>query len=110
MNTRRGGLGRGLGALIPTAPVAPSPTSAPASAAQVTAAGSPEGGVAGQPRPAATSTADMVPVPGARFAELAVSDIRPNPKQPRQVFDEVALAELAHSLREVGFLQPVVVR
>jgi ParB family chromosome partitioning protein len=52
----------------------------------------------------------MVPVPGARFAELAVRDIRPNPKQPRQVFDEAALAELAHSLREVGFLQPVVVR
>ena len=52
----------------------------------------------------------MVPVPGARFAELAVTEIRPNPKQPRQIFDETALDELAHSLREVGFLQPVVVR
>lgn len=52
----------------------------------------------------------MVDVPGARYAELPVADIRPNPKQPRQVFDEAALDELAHSLREVGFLQPVVVR
>jgi ParB family transcriptional regulator, chromosome partitioning protein len=54
--------------------------------------------------------ADLVDVPGARFAELALTDIRPNPRQPRQVFDEAALDELAHSLREVGFLQPVVVR
>jgi ParB family chromosome partitioning protein len=52
----------------------------------------------------------MVDVPGARFAELPIADIRPNPKQPRQAFDEAALDELAHSLREVGFLQPVVVR
>jgi ParB family transcriptional regulator, chromosome partitioning protein len=52
----------------------------------------------------------MVAVPGARFAELSLADIRPNPKQPRQIFDEAALDELAHSLREVGFLQPVVVR
>jgi ParB family chromosome partitioning protein len=52
----------------------------------------------------------MVPVPGARFTQVEVADIRPNPKQPRQVFDEAALDELAHSLREVGFLQPVVVR
>jgi ParB family chromosome partitioning protein len=52
----------------------------------------------------------LLAVPGARFAELSVADIVPNPKQPRQVFDEAALAELAHSLREVGFLQPVVVR
>src|SRR5207237_9197945 len=62
---------------------------------------------AGEPADAAER---MVAVPGARFAEIAVRDIRPNPKQPRQVFDEAALDELAHSLREVGFLQPVVVR
>jgi ParB family transcriptional regulator, chromosome partitioning protein len=66
-----------------------------------------------RPDPAHTAIANtqpMVNVPGARYAELPVADIRPNPKQPRQVFDDVALDELAHSLREVGFLQPVVVR
>jgi ParB family chromosome partitioning protein len=54
--------------------------------------------------------ADLVPVPGAYFAELPVTSIAPNPRQPRQVFDEEALAELVHSVREVGVLQPVVVR
>lgn len=53
---------------------------------------------------------DLIPVPGAEFAELPVASIRPNPRQPRQVFDEEALAELVHSVREVGVLQPVVVR
>ena len=53
---------------------------------------------------------DLVPVPGLRFAELPVGQVRPNPRQPRQVFDEEALAELVHSVREVGVLQPVVVR
>jgi ParB family chromosome partitioning protein len=53
---------------------------------------------------------ELVPVPGARFAELPIASISPNPRQPRQVFDEDALQELAHSVREVGVLQPVVVR
>lgn len=52
----------------------------------------------------------LVPVPGARFAELPVGQIRPNPKQPRTVFDEDALDELVGSIREVGVLQPIVVR
>ena len=52
----------------------------------------------------------LTPVPGARFAELPVGLIRPNPKQPRQVFDEEDMAELVHSIREIGVLQPVVVR
>jgi ParB family chromosome partitioning protein len=52
----------------------------------------------------------LLPVPGATFAELPVEAIRPNPKQPRQVFDEEELAELVHSISEVGVLQPVVVR
>ena len=47
---------------------------------------------------------------GAFFAELPVDDVRPNPRQPREVFDEDAMAELVHSVREVGLLQPVVVR
>jgi ParB family chromosome partitioning protein len=54
---------------------------------------------------------DLVPTPdGARFAEVPVADVRPNPRQPRAVFDEDALAELAESIKEVGLLQPVVVR
>ncbi|MBC7292363.1 MAG: ParB/RepB/Spo0J family partition protein [Actinotalea sp.] len=53
---------------------------------------------------------DLLPVPGAHFAEIPVADIRPNPRQPRTVFDEEALAELVSSIREIGVLQPVVVR
>ncbi|WP_448062672.1 ParB/RepB/Spo0J family partition protein [Cellulomonas hominis] len=52
----------------------------------------------------------LVPVPGAWFAELPVDSIGPNPRQPRTVFDEDALDELVGSIREVGVLQPVVVR
>ncbi|WP_199424731.1 ParB/RepB/Spo0J family partition protein [Actinotalea solisilvae] len=52
----------------------------------------------------------LVPVPGAHFAELPVDAIGPNPRQPRTVFDEDALAELVGSIREIGVLQPVVVR
>ena len=54
--------------------------------------------------------ADLRAVPGATFAELAVTDIHPNRKQPRQVFDEDELAELAFSVKELGVLQPIVVR
>jgi len=49
-------------------------------------------------------------VAGAWFAELPVGSIVPNPRQPRQVFDPDALGELVASLKEVGLLQPVVVR
>ena len=50
------------------------------------------------------------PVHGAYFAEIPVTAIRPNPRQPREVFDEDAMAELVQSVQEVGLLQPVVVR
>lgn len=53
---------------------------------------------------------ELVPVPGVRFAEIRVSDIHPNRKQPRAVFDEDDMAELVHSVREIGVLQPIVVR
>ncbi len=56
------------------------------------------------------SANDLQPVVGAYFAELPVTAISPNPRQPRQVFDEDAMAELVHSVREIGLLQPVVVR
>ncbi len=52
----------------------------------------------------------LAPVEGAYFAEVDVTSITPNPRQPRQVFEEEALAELVHSVKEVGLLQPVVVR
>jgi len=105
-SNRRGGLGRGLGALIPTA-------AAPAEGATgtVTALATPlaSGVSIGAPaEPPAIES--LAPVPGARFAEIAVSSIVPNPKQPRQVFDEEAIDELKTSIQEVGFLQPIVVR
>jgi ParB family chromosome partitioning protein len=53
---------------------------------------------------------DLVEVPGVRFAEIPVADIHPNRKQPRSVFDEDDMAELIHSVREIGVLQPIVVR
>jgi ParB family transcriptional regulator, chromosome partitioning protein len=95
----RGGLGRGLGALIPSAP---STTDTPVPAARD-----------GAMPDAATVAAwerELAPVPGAHFAEIAVGEIVPNPKQPRSVFDEDALEELKTSIEEVGFLQPIVVR
>ncbi|MFI7219255.1 ParB/RepB/Spo0J family partition protein [Micromonospora maritima] len=117
-NRPRGGLGRGLGALIPTGPVAgaapesgESPAAAPspvAPATGVTAAVT--GGSGGTKSPAAEPEPQLSPVPGARFAEIPVDSIVPNPKQPRHVFDEDALEELKTSIQEVGFLQPIVVR
>ena len=47
---------------------------------------------------------------GAVYREIKPSDIEPNPRQPRQVFDEEALSELVHSIRELGVMQPIVVR
>ena len=47
---------------------------------------------------------------GAYFAEIPVGQISPNKRQPREVFEEEAMAELVHSIKEVGLLQPIVVR
>ena len=52
----------------------------------------------------------LAPVPGVSYGELPVGSIRPNPRQPRSVFDEDDMAELVHSIREIGVLQPIVVR
>ncbi|MCV7198972.1 ParB/RepB/Spo0J family partition protein [Mycobacterium angelicum] len=97
--SRKGGLGRGLASLIPTGPAegdGPA-TFGPrmgAAAADV---------VIGGPLPDATAM-------GAVYREIAPGDIEANPRQPRQVFDEEALSELVHSIREFGLLQPIVVR
>ena len=85
---------------------------APKAATAGTSQGSPETGpaqvsaVAGNP----ASGVELVEVPGVRFAEIPVTDIHPNRKQPRSVFDEDDMAELVHSVREIGVLQPIVVR
>ena len=127
-NRPRGGLGRGLGALIPTAPaapppVAPAPAVSPAAASPAVVDEAPAAMDDAPPvEPAAPQIEasapiappveedGLAPVPGARFAELPVSAIEPNAKQPRHVFDEEALDELKISIQEVGFLQPIVVR
>ncbi|MEU5820774.1 ParB/RepB/Spo0J family partition protein [Streptomyces sp. NPDC047803] len=122
MSERRRGLGRGLGALIPAAPQekqlssngtgASTPvltTERGVAAAKVTTLGSNPV----VPEPSAPVGAEStVPndVAGAYFAEVLLDSITPNPRQPREVFDEDALAELVTSIKEVGLLQPVVVR
>jgi ParB family chromosome partitioning protein len=63
------------------------------------------------PAPAAAATDQgALGIPGAQLREVAVGDVVPNPKQPRQVFDDEALEELSYSVREFGLLQPIVVR
>jgi ParB family chromosome partitioning protein len=85
-------LGKGLGALIPTGPIVDG----------TGAAAAPANGSAGETGPK--------PIAGAYFKEIALKAIVPNPRQPREVFDEERLKELAASIREVGLLQPIVVR
>ncbi|MEC4015743.1 ParB/RepB/Spo0J family partition protein [Streptomyces sp. H27-D2] len=129
MSERRRGLGRGLGALIPAAPQAldnagpamgsgaTSPSAVPVltaergvAAAKVTSL--PRSGVSRETDSAVREEAPVVieEAVGAHFAELPLDFITPNPRQPREVFDEDALAELVSSIHEVGLLQPVVVR
>src|SRR5690242_10365763 len=98
----RRGLGRGLGSLIPTAP-----READQPADSTPGHPTPGDGTAAQ-QPPAVSQPELVG--GSYFAELPVDQIVPNRVQPRQVFDEDALAELVHSVKEVGLLQPIVVR
>jgi ParB family chromosome partitioning protein len=60
--------------------------------------------------PAEARATGLKEVEGARYAELPIAQIVPNPRQPREVFDEDDMAELVHSIKEVGLLQPIVVR
>ena len=81
MAAKRGGLGRGLGALIPSS------------------------------EPTNKNRDDSIqPIAGMQLSEVDLNLIDPNPKQPRKVFEEDAMNELAYSLREIGLLQPIVVR
>ena len=84
---KRGGLGRGIGSLIP---------GGDRDAVDVFFSSGPNDGLSA--------------VPGARFVELDLDSIVPNPQQPRSVFEPDAFAELVHSIREFGVLQPIVVR
>lgn len=136
MTERRRGLGRGLGALIPMgAPTGdPRPVDVyfpPVELPPAVGDGAPAFGDAAYPgeertprdgdradrsegleahSPARAGQTDLVPVPGARFAELPVESVTPNPRQPRTVFDDDELAELTVSVKEIGVLQPIVVR
>jgi ParB family chromosome partitioning protein len=81
MSTRKGGLGRGLGSLIPS----------------------------GESKQLSSLVAG-VPVDIANLNHIPINSIAPNPRQPRTVFDEEKMAELITSIKEVGVLQPPVVR
>jgi ParB family transcriptional regulator, chromosome partitioning protein len=114
MSTPRRGLGRGLGSLIPTGPsktaVLDAPAPAPVSEEERTTSLPAAAAGAAQTAPTNGSAPDPALVAGAYFAELGPTTITPNPRQPRSAFDEEAMAELVHSIREVGLLQPIVVR
>ncbi|MFM1787455.1 MAG: hypothetical protein RL228_1405 [Actinomycetota bacterium] len=94
MASKARGLGKGIGSLIPdvTPVTSPSTKTTEANAKVAT--------------PAPVQQVDA----SAVYAEIALSRIIPNPKQPRVAFDEEAMAELVHSLKEIGLLQPIVVR
>jgi ParB family chromosome partitioning protein len=94
---RKGGLGRGLAALIPQGPP-PGETNGSGVTIGTIPDSAPPAVVGGNT------------VAGAVYREVPINEIKPNPKQPRQVFDEEALAELEHSIREFGLMQPIVVR
>ena len=137
MSEKRRALGRGLGALIPSSGSNERPTDVffgPDShrgqpSAEPGAAGSdehastldrPAAGQGGERPTTDSATAltavvngddsGLTPVPGATYAEIPLDAIRPNPRQPRTVFDEDDMAELVHSIQEIGVLQPIVVR
>ena len=100
MAEKKGGLGRGIGALIPEASSAQARMERPADGNPISVF---FGGSSNAP-------VDLVPVPGATFGYLNIADITPNAKQPRTNFDPEDFAELVGSIREFGVLQPISVR
>ncbi|AFM20006.1 ParB-like partition protein [Mycolicibacterium chubuense NBB4] len=104
---KRSGLGRGLASLIPTGPAENGEPATTGPRMGAAAADVVLGGPVAPPTPPAPPEENSV---GAVYREIAPAQIDPNPRQPRQVFDEEALAELVHSIREFGLMQPIVVR
>ena len=104
MSGKKGGLGRGLGALIPNS--SPSKPVENSSLKEL------------KPQVNEVSTTSRTPVDNSqssleglvRLATVSIKSISANPRQPRQIFEPDALAELAASIKEVGLLQPPVVR
>ncbi|GAB2645373.1 ParB/RepB/Spo0J family partition protein [Gordonia jinhuaensis] len=159
---RKGGLGRGLAALIPTGPSegprlgsaaadvviggtpsgatpsagtpTPGTVSSPAQTSSTPSGGSPTSVPGDHVKPVSSETDDGKPAAAApatshstassdgaaepaltdaaiaTYREIPPAEIQPNPHQPRTAFDEEALAELVHSIREFGLMQPIVVR
>lgn len=99
MAEKKGGLGRGIGALIPAA--------ANQDRMERPADGNPISVFFGG---STNAPSDLLPVPGATFGFLNIEDITPNAKQPRTNFDPDDFAELVGSIREFGVLQPIAVR
>ncbi|WP_336660093.1 ParB/RepB/Spo0J family partition protein [Leucobacter sp. USHLN153] len=111
---KRSGLGRGIGALIPQSAEGAErpvdvffPSSGGSAAAFADSAARPE---SAPQATEASEDASLQEVPGARLTRLDVADVVPNRSQPRTEFDEEALDELTHSVREFGVFQPIVVR
>lgn len=119
MATRRG-LGRGLGAIIPEGGAvqgATSSKSTPTNKGVTNQSPSNELNNSSDKNVSRETTTVVQPsaaaqtsVAGLTFVELPIGEVMPNPVQPRTVFDEEALAELVHSIQEIGLLQPIVVR
>ena len=124
---KRQSLGRGLGALIPDVsretagtrpkagtgakPAKKSAAVAPKKAAPATkSTAKPATKAPVKSTASAGQAVTPAAIAGLTFAELPVRSIVPNAQQPRQVFDDEALAELVHSIQEVGLMQPIVVR
>lgn len=126
MSKPKRGLGRGLGALIPTEPDTNTATierprdvffgADPATGTVSAVDSSTAGAGTTVTKPAASKASKraddqgLVEVPGASFAYLPIHSIVPNPRQPRTVFDPELLSELIGSIKEIGVLQPIVVR
>ena len=119
MAAKRTGLGRGIGALIPMAPESSEARpvdvffpGAPGAGAKAAAKAAAEKASAAESTPAdgATDAPGLVEVLGLRLIQVSPMSIVPNPRQPRSNFDPEDLAELVHSVREFGVLQPIVVR
>lgn len=101
---KRTGLGRGIGALIPTADQSARPVDVFFPGASLRDA------AASAPTPESAVEPELAEVPGIHLVQIDPHSIVPNPRQPRTHFDSDDLAELVHSVREFGVLQPVVVR